>query len=73
MVWHALQRDHDVENLITITEAAKHFYVGQPTWKRWDEVINLTARGRPINSYRLYLRGNGMVLRQRSAGGKRAV
>lgn len=61
------------EDLLTIAEAAKLLGVSQPTLCRWDELGKFKARRHPINSYRMYLREDVLVLRKKIVEGSRAA
>lgn len=61
------------EDLITIAEAAKLLAVSQPTLRRWDELGKFKARRHPMNSYRMYLREEVIMLRKRIVEGARAA
>ena len=57
MVWlvdASLKRD--INNLITISEAAELLGVSKGTLRNWDRAGKLKAKRHPINSYRVYSR-----------------
>jgi excisionase family DNA binding protein len=58
---------------MTIGDAARLLGVSLPTMRRWDESGRFKARRHPINSYRMYERGDVMKLRKRIASGTNAA
>lgn len=66
------RRDSDPAELITIAEAAKLLGVSAPTLRRWDDSGKFPARRHPMNSYRMYARGEVERLRKRIAAGRAA-
>ncbi len=60
-------------DLISIAEAARLLGVSLPTMRRWDESGKFRARRHPINSYRMYTRGDVMKLRKKIVEGQRAA
>lgn len=51
--------------MLTISEAAELLGVSEVTLRRWDAAGKFKARRHPINSYRLYRRGDVVRLKRR--------
>lgn len=57
---------------MTITEAAGLLGVSAVTLRRWDASGKFKARRHPINSYRMYVRGEVLKLRKKIVEGHAA-
>jgi excisionase family DNA binding protein len=53
---------------LTVAEAAELLGVSVPTVRRWDDAGKFVANRHPINGYRLYVRGEVLLLRKKILG-----